>query len=174
MVKTWDELNEATKQTYTRMSLRLYKAGLKQSDIYHMRDAELAKRLNISYNIYTKNGKRSFEATKKVIKQLRVYEQPERSNNISKRVFRELKKTELKKRYITKTAKKKAIESLKANSDMVSGVNLFKKIASELRKKGESYKKVYSRVGKLLKIPKSQWKKKLSKKEKAVLKQYGY
>lgn len=174
MVKTWDELSESTKKTYTRMSLRLYKAGLKQSDIYHMRDSELANRLKIPYNIYTKEGKRSFEATKKVIKQLRVYEQPERSQNISKRVFRKLKKTELKKRYYSKSARNKAIQSLKAKSDMVSGVNLFKKIASELRKKGESYKNVYRRVGKLLKLPKSQWKKKLNKKEKAVLKQYGY
>lgn len=176
MVKKWSELSESSQQTYINMSMRLHKAKLKQSDVYHLTNPELAKKLNIKYNIYTKKGKIAFDSTIRVIKNLRVYKQPYRSEQISKKVFQNLKKQQLKKQFRKKLSKKK-IEKLKRDAYRVSGVNIYNKMVKDLMKSKKykrKRKKAEKRVSILLKI----WKikkqlKKLSKKEKNFLKQYG-
>lgn len=176
MDKKYSELSESTKKKLTQTAIRLDKANITPIQVRFMKDNEIIKKLNF-ISKYRKNSKRyteSLEGLKQNIESLTLTK--ERKQYISKRVYNKIIKEEIeKKKFRTKKAKRKAIKKIKLRSINSTGTNIFRYISKDLQDKYKFTKKqADKRTSKILKIPKSFWKKKLKKKERDILKQYGY
>ena len=172
--KEYSELSESSKKKLTSVALRLDKYNFKPSQIYSLSDKQIAKRLNFKGNLKTKKGRESFDGLINNIKALKVSKK--RVQYITRRVKNKLIRDEIDtKKFRTKRAKNKAIKKIEIRSKSASGVNIFYEIRDELMKvKKISEKKANKRTAKILKIPKNLWKRKLKKRERNILKQYGY
>lgn len=172
--KEYSELSEKSKKKLTSVALRLDKYGFKPTQVYTLSDKQIAKRLNFKGNLKTKKGKKSLQGLINNIKSLRVSKK--RTQYITKRVKNELIRREIEtKKFRTKRAKRKALKDIEIRAKTSSGINIFYEIRNEMmRVKKISEKKANKKTAKILKIPKVLWKRKLSKKERNILKQYGY
>ena len=154
MVKEYSQLSEPTKSRYSSMLEKLHKSGFTISEVRNFTGKELKNALGNKATVKTN------EAYIRIIKQ--ISSTPERKEKT-------IEKTLISYKNFGYRGKK--LNDIEKELVKTSG-NTFMSIAKDLQHEGYSEKESYYKTRELLKVPKSDYDKKLTKIEKDIIESY--
>lgn len=154
MVKEYKELSESTKKTHATKLAMLHKSGFTISEVRNFTGQELKNALGNNASITTN------ESYIRIFKQIAM---------TSERKEKAIERSLITYKNFGYRAKK--LDSIEKELIKTSG-NTFMSIASDLQNKGYSEKESYYKTRELLKVPISDYDKKLTKVEKDIIQSY--